>query len=367
MKDIRYQLFHFLRILVKLIRPGGGRSVIAENQLLRRQLIIHSRSRQRAPNLTTADRILLGFFSVFINPHRIARAAIIIEPSTLLFFHNALKKRKYRLLYSPGGGRTPGPKGPSREVIPDIAGQALDAIVSMKQHNPRYGCPRIAQQINLAFGLGLGKDTVRRILAAHYKPEPGDRGPSWLTTIGHAKDSLWSVDLFRCESILLKSHWVMVVMDQYTRRIIGFAVHAGTVDGPMLCRMFNDATSGQGWPQHISTDNDPLFEYHRWKANLRVLEIEEVKSLPYVPMSHPFVERLIGSVRRELLDQTFFWTTADLANKLRTYQAYYNEHRCHSGRNGATPADSRPENVIELRNYRWEKYCRGLFQLPVAA
>ena len=94
MKDIRYQLFHFLRILVKLIRPGGGRSVIAENQLLRRQLIIHSRSRQRAPNLTTADRILLGFFSVFINPHRIARAAIIIEPSTLLFFHNALKKRE---------------------------------------------------------------------------------------------------------------------------------------------------------------------------------------------------------------------------------------------------------------------------------
>ena len=78
---------------------------------------------------------------------------------------------------------------------------------------------------------------------------------------------------------------------------------------------------------------------------------------------HPFVERLIGSVRRELLDQTFFWTAADLANKLRTYQAYYNEHRCHSGRDGATPADSRPENVIELRNYRWEKYRRGLFQL----
>ena len=99
----------------------------------------------------------------------------------------------------------------------------------MKQRNPRYGCPRIAQQINLAFGLDLDKDTVRRVLAAHYNPDPGNRGPSWLTTIGHAKDSLWSVDLFRCESIVLKSHWVMVVMDQYTRRIIGFAVHAGNV------------------------------------------------------------------------------------------------------------------------------------------
>ena len=237
----------------------------------------------------------------------------------------------------------------------------------MKSRNPRYGCPRIAQQINLAFGLELDKDVVRRILATHYKPAPNIRGPSWLTTIGYAKDSLWSVDLFRCESIILKSHWVIVVMDQYTRRIIGFAVHAGNVDGPTLCRLFNDATSGQGWPHRISTDNDPLFQYHRWKANLRVLEIEEVKSLPYVPMSHPFVERLIGSVRRELIDQTFFWTATDLKNKLRGYQCYYNEHRCHSGRDGTTPVDSELKEVIDIRDYRWKRHCRGVFQLPVAA
>lgn len=101
----------------------------------------------------------------------------------------------------------------------------------MKRRNPRSGRPGIAQQINLAFGLELDKDVVRRNLATHYRPDPSNRGPSWLTTIGHAKDSLWSIDLFRCESIVLKSHWVMVVMDQYTRRILGFGVHAGNVDG----------------------------------------------------------------------------------------------------------------------------------------
>jgi transposase InsO family protein len=137
-----------------------------------------------------------------------------------------------------------------------------------------------------------------------------------LATLGHAKDSLWRVDLFCAESITLKTHWIMVVMDQYTRRIIGFAVHAGNVDGPTVCRMFSEATSGQGWPEKISSDNDPLLQYHRWEANLRVLGIEEIKSLPHVPMSHPFVERLIGSMRRELLDQTFFWTATDLENKL---------------------------------------------------
>ena len=359
MKEVFYLLFHLLSTVAKLLRPGGCRAIIAENLLLKQQLIIHSRARQRAPNLSAKDRALLGFWSLFVNPRRLARSAIIIKPSTLLRFHNALKKRKYRQLYSPGGGHKPGPKGPSKEII--------NAIVEMKQRNPRYGCPRIAQQINLAFGLDLDKDTVRRVLAIHYKPDPSMRGPSWLTTLGHAKDSLWSVDLFRAESITLRTHWIMVVMDQYTRRIIGFAVHVGDVDGPAVCRMFNDATSMQGWPKRISSDNDPLFQYHRWKANLRVLEIEEIKSLPHVPMSHPFVERLIGSVRRELLDQTLFWTATDLENKLKDYQCYYNEHRCHSSRNGATPADLDTGNIADIDNYRWKKHCRGLFELPVAA
>ena len=237
----------------------------------------------------------------------------------------------------------------------------------MKQRNPRYGCPRIAQQINLAFGLELDKDIVRRVLAIHYKPDSTNSGPSWLTTLGHAEDGLWSVDLFRAESITLKTHWIIVVMNEYTPRIIGFAVHAGNVDGLGLCRMFNDAASGQNWPLRVSSDNDPLFQYHRWKANLRILEIEEIKSLPHVPMSHPFVERLIVSIRRELIDQTLFWTATDLDNKLRGYQRYYNAHRCHSSRDGATPVDSGNENIVSLIDYRWKKHCRGLFQLPVAA
>ncbi|MEM9256984.1 MAG: integrase core domain-containing protein [Pseudomonadota bacterium] len=349
---------HLLSTLAKLIRPGGYRTVVAENLLLKQQLIILSRTRQRSPNLTTRDRTILGFLSLFLSPTRMLRAAIIIRPSTLLRFHTALVKRKYQQLYSPKGGRKPGPSGPAKETI--------SAIVSMKQRNPRYGCPRIAQQINLAFGLNLDKDIVRRVLAAHYTPDPGNQGPSWLTTLGHAKDSLWSIDLFRTESIVLKSHWIMVVMDQYTRKIVGFSVVKGAVDGPALCRMFNEATAGQGPPSRISMDNDPLFQYRQWKANLRVLEIEETKSLPYVPMSHPFVERLIGSVRRELLDQTFFWTKADLEDKLRAYQHYFNAHRCHSSRNGTTPIESSGRRIADINGYHWEKYCRGLFQLPVA-
>jgi hypothetical protein len=76
-------------------------------------------------------------------------------------------------------------------------------------------------------GDGVDKDVVRRILTAHYRPESDSAGPSWLTFIGHSKDSLWSCDLFRCESAMLRTYWVLVVMDQFTRRIIGFGVQRG--------------------------------------------------------------------------------------------------------------------------------------------
>ena len=226
-------------------------------------------------------------------------------------------------------------------------------------------------QITLAFGVKIDKDVVRRILNQHHKNHPPDNiGPSWLTFIGHMKDSLWSLDLFRVESIHLKSHWVMLVMDQFTRRIIGFAVHRGDPTGIDICCLFNAIIVKQSLPKYLSSDNDPLFQFHRWQANLRILDIEEIKSLPYTPISHPFVERLIGSIRRELLDQTLFWNRTDLQNKLETFQQYYNQSRGHWGIEGDTPmqkAGENPETVISLHHYRWKKFSRGLFQLPIAA
>jgi DNA replication ATP-dependent helicase Dna2 len=97
----------------------------------------------------------------------------------------------------------------------------------------------------------MNKDVVRRILAARYHPTPDSAGPSWLTVLGHAKDSLWSLDLSRCESAILHTHWVLVMMDQCTRRIVGFGVHRGVVDGVALCQMFNRAIGRQPAPTQM--------------------------------------------------------------------------------------------------------------------
>src|SRR6266480_3620082 len=99
---------------------------------------------------------------------------------------------------------------------------------------------------NLAFHLQIDKDVVRRILARHYRPGQHPDGPSWL--------------------------------------------------------MFNRAIRGHlCLPKYLSSDNDPLYQFHQWQANLRILEVTEIKTIPYVPLSHPFVERLIGTLRREYL------------------------------------------------------------------
>jgi transposase InsO family protein len=103
---------------------------------------------------------------------------------------------------------------------------------------------------------------------------------------------------------------------------------------------------------------------------LRVLDIDEIKSVPYVPTSHPFIERLIGTVRREYLDRLLFWNTVDLTRKLKAFGGYYNEFRVHRSLDATTPAQktgaSSPAPAA-LHSYVWQQHCQGLFQTPMAA
>ncbi|MBI4190676.1 MAG: transposase [Betaproteobacteria bacterium] len=364
MRDLLLLAIHLFVTTAKLLRPGGVRAVAAESLLLRQQLIVSNRSRQRAPNLTTLDRFVLGLITLFVSPRRIPKLSRIVKSATLLKFHKALVDRKYRILFSSSGRpRKPGPKGPSSELIA--------AIVEMKRRNPKFGYIKIAQQISHAFGLDIDKDVVRRVLAKYYRPgDSGSSGPSWLALIAQTKDSLWSLYLFRCKSILLRSYWVLLVMDVFTRRLIGFGVERADIDGISVCRMFNHAIACQPLPKHVSTDHDPLFRFHRWLANLRVLEIDEIKSVPKIPASHPFVERLIGTLRREYLDRMFFWNALDLERKLQAYTLYYNRSRIHQSLNGNTPEEQsgkpRPA-CAALVSYGWQQHCQGLFHTPIPA
>jgi len=187
MKEALVLLIHLLTVIATLLGPGGAKAVLAENLLLKHQLLIVTRSRRRGLHLQTFDRVLLGLCSLFVPRSRVDKVAVAIRPSTLLGFGQCLVRRNYRALFSARRKTKPGPKGLSEQLI--------GVIVELKCRNPQFGCPRMALIISRTFDVDIDKDVVRRVLAKHYRPGPGGDGPSWRTFFSHLNDGLWSLVL----------------------------------------------------------------------------------------------------------------------------------------------------------------------------
>ena len=128
MRALAIIFIHLVATIARLARPGGARAVVAESLLVKHQLMVLNRGRERAPNLRPMDRVIAGLCVFFVRPGRLVRSAVVFRPSTLLSFHRALVKRKYRLLFSAKKRGRPGPKGPSPDIIA--------AIVEMKRKIP---------------------------------------------------------------------------------------------------------------------------------------------------------------------------------------------------------------------------------------
>ena len=152
MKSLALLVIHVLTTLAQRLGPGGAKAIIAESVLIKHQQLIARRSVGKTPRLTTSDRFLCGFLVLFMRPTRIRKAAVVLKPATLSKFRRALLNRNYHRLFSSRKSAKPGPKGPSDDLV--------RVIVELKRRNARFGCPRIAQQINKAFGVSIDKDVV---------------------------------------------------------------------------------------------------------------------------------------------------------------------------------------------------------------
>src|SRR3954471_18589344 len=141
MSDFLLALLHLAVTTARLGGPGGVRAIIAENRLLKHQLIVLRRGRRRAPNLTRGDRLLFGFGSLFLTAAQIRRVAIAFRPSTLLALHQALVRRKYQLLFSATHRRKkPGPKGPGEALIRAIVGERTCGFWRLTRSKPCRTC-----------------------------------------------------------------------------------------------------------------------------------------------------------------------------------------------------------------------------------
>ena len=114
MRELLILAIHLFVTLARLLHPGGMRAVAVESLMLRHQLLISNQSRQRAPNLTSVDRFVLGLTTRFVSPRRIAKLGALIKPATLFKFHRALVDRKYHLLFSSSSHR----RKPVQKVLP---------------------------------------------------------------------------------------------------------------------------------------------------------------------------------------------------------------------------------------------------------
>src|ERR1039458_10068421 len=110
MRNLVILFVHVMATLARLLGPGGIRSVVAKSVLVKQQLLILNRWRQRSPRLFTSDRLVAGLCALLIRPARLIRSAIVLRPSTLFSLHQALRNRKYRLLFSSRRRAKPGPK-----------------------------------------------------------------------------------------------------------------------------------------------------------------------------------------------------------------------------------------------------------------
>ena len=364
MRDLLLTLLHLAVMTAKLCGPGGVRAVIAENLLLKQQLIVLRRASpagaQPDAERPAALRIRVALPQSRTHPKGRHRPPPLDAPGV-----------------SSGLGASQVPPAVLVDAVPE---EARTERAGRGTH-PGHRRAQVAQSsvrlsTDCAHHLADVRDRHRQerrvprageTLSPGSAAEPDPRGCRSSATPQTASGAWTSFDASRSCSGATGCSW------SWTSSRVASSASACTAArsrAPTSAACSTPPFTGRASPRHLSTDHDPLFEAHRWTANLRILEIDEIKTVPHVPLSHPFVERLIGTMRREFLDHVLFWNGRDLERKLAEFQAYYNAARVPRVIGGPHAADLRQQPRIacaDLNHVRWVSHCRDLVQLPVAA
>ena len=282
-------------LLYTIIRPVLRLNVIssdaeAEVFVLRHELAVLRRQIKR-PKLRRRDKLFLSAMSRTLPRER--WAAFIVTPATLLRWHRELVRRKWTYKRRPSQGRPP------------IDSETRALIVRMARENRRWGCVRIKDELQ-GLGISVSATTIRTILRrAGLGPAPRREGPTWHQFLSAQARGIVACDFFTVETVFLKTLYVLVFMQIETRRILGVGVSAdpnGTWvtqqarnlamdldEDPELCMRF------------LLRDRDAKF-CRSFDAVFAAEGIEVVLTPYRTPQANGHIERLIGGLRREVLD-----------------------------------------------------------------
>ena len=280
-----------------------------ENLALRHQIGVLQRSARKRPKLTSRDRLLWICLSRLWSDWRSALA--IVQPETVIAWHRA----SFRLFWTwkVRHGQ------PGRPVI---SHEVRDLIRRMCRENPSWGAPRIHGEL-LKLGIDIGESSVRKCMVRGRKPP----SQTWRTFLENHAQQLVSIDFFTVSTLRFQVLYVFLVLAHDRRRILHFNVTAHPT-AEWTGQQLREAFPFEQLPRYLLRDRDAIFG-DDFREQVRDLGIREVLSAPRSPWQRAYVERVIGSIRRECLDHVIVFHESSLRRTLHSYFDYYHRSRTH--------------------------------------
>ena len=306
----RAMLAFFVAVVAALRSTTRSRlELAAEILALRHQLAV---LRQRAPKrlrLGRTDRLVWVLLSRLWSGWR--EAVQIVSPDTVVAWH-----RQGFALYWRWRSR---PRGLGR---PPISRETRELIRKMQQTNPLWGAPRVHAEL-LKLGIEISQATVAKYVRCPAKPP----SQNWLTFLRNHASQLASMDFFTVPTATFRVLFVLVILSHDRRRIVHVNVTAHPT-AEWTAQQMREAWPDDRAPAFLIRDRDNIYGW-LVRDTLQGMNIKEVVTAPHSPWQNPFVERVIGSIRRECLDHVIIWNEQGLRRHLRRYVAYYHQWRPH--------------------------------------
>ncbi|HEY7314812.1 MAG TPA: integrase core domain-containing protein [Gemmataceae bacterium] len=304
------KLFHLIGCVLRLLLRSR-RQLVLENLALRQQLAILSRQRPR-PRLGVRDRFFWVCLAQLWAGWR--SALIVVQPDTVIRWHRQGFRRWWRW------------KSRTKRGRPQVAKEVRALIARMAGENPTWGAPRIQAELCL-LGHNIAEATVAKYLARTRPRKPPSQ--TWKTFLKNHVGTLASMDFFTVPTATFRRLYVFVILHHARRRV----VHVNVTTRPTaawVAQQLREAFPFETAPRYLIRDRDGIYgnEVRRCLASLN---IEEVVTSPRSPWQNPYVERLIGSIRRELLDHVIVLNERHLRRLLSSYLEYYHQARPHMG------------------------------------
>jgi transposase InsO family protein len=306
-------MFRWLHFAVGLagVILKSRRNLLLENIALRHQLLVLSRKTNR-PRFSPVDRVFWVWLSVVWSRWR--QAIALVQPDTVIHWH-----RQGFTLFWRWKSRTG--KAGRKSVAPET----LDLIRQMCRANPLWGAPRIHGEL-----LKLGIRVAQRTVGKYMVRQPGrPSGQTWTTFLRNHLGMTVAVDFFTVPTLRFQVLYVFLVLSHTRRQVLHFNI----TDAPSArwtAQQLREAFPFTSPPKYLLRDRDGVYGLD-FQHIAQALEFEELRITPRSPWQSPYVERFIGSVRRECLDHIIVLNRSHLYRLLQNYFAYYHHWRTHLG------------------------------------